>query len=439
MQCKNCHAELEDGSAVCPNCGEPTRPAEEKSIGKKLMIWKVIMASLTVIVLLAVMIGAVRYGTTGSILPRKNDLYYKDSYTVSSEKLSTSSGSKSFEKDMDKVIATMGSHSLTNRQFQLYYWQEVRGSSYTDMNSDLPLDQQYQDPESGKTWEQFFIEEALKAWQQDMLLMEQAENAGFEMPERYTSQFATLEADMASMALENGFTSADAMLQKSMGQGCNFQAYREYMWNFYLGALYWSERMQTLEVSDAELEEYFQRNESALKTSYEMEITKDSGKLVDVRHILICPEGGTKSEDGKTIKYSDAEWEACREKAQKLLDQWLAGAKTEDSFAALATANSEDPGSKSNGGLYTYVYKGQMMPEFEKWCFDDSRQPGDYGLVKTNYGYHIMYYVSGEEGWIRVCRNGVRSEKAQTMLDELVAASEMKVNYKNIVLGEVDL
>lgn len=439
MQCKNCHAALEDGTAVCPNCGEPTQPAAEEGIGKKLLIWKIVMASLTVIVLLVVLIGAVRYGTTGSILPKKNDIYCKDSYTVSDEKLNTSAGSKSFEKDMDQVIATMGSHSLTNRQFQLYYWQEVRGSSYADMDSSQPLDQQFQDPDTGKTWEQFFIEEALKAWQQDMLLLEQAESAGFRMPEKYAAQFETLEADMAKMASENGYTSADAMLQKSMGKGCTFQAYREYMWNFYYGALYWSDRMKTLEVSDAELENYFLRYESALKTSYEMEITKDSGKLVDVRHILIMPEGGTKSEDGKTTIYSDAEWEACREKAQKILDQWLAGEKTEESFSALATANSEDPGSKSSGGLYTYVYKGRMVQEFEDWCFDDSRQTGDYGLVKTSYGYHIMYYVFGEEGWIRVCRNGVQSEKAQTMLDELITAGEMKVNYKNIVLAEADL
>ena len=80
-----------------------------------------------------------------------------------------------------------------------------------------------------------------------------------------------------------------------------------------------------------------------------------------------------------------------------------------------------------------------MVQEFEDWCFDDSRQTGDYGLVKTSYGYHIMYYVFGEEGWIRICRNGVQSEKAQTMLDELIAAGVMKVNYKNIVLAEADL
>ena len=34
------------------------------------------------------------------------------------------------------------------------------------------------------------------------------------------------------------------------------------------------------------------------------------------------------------------------------------------------------------------------MTEFNDWCFDASRKPGDTGIVKTSYGYHVMYFVS---------------------------------------------
>ena len=35
-----------------------------------------------------------------------------------------------------------------------------------------------------------------------------------------------------------------------------------------------------------------------------------------------------------------------------------------------------------------------MVAEFNDWLFDSSRKPGDTGIVKTTYGYHIMYFVS---------------------------------------------
>ena len=38
-----------------------------------------------------------------------------------------------------------------------------------------------------------------------------------------------------------------------------------------------------------------------------------------------------------------------------------------------------------------------MVKPFEDWCFDESRKPGDTGIVESDYGYHVMYYV-GEGG-----------------------------------------
>ncbi len=96
---------------------------------------------------------------------------------------------------------------------------------------------------------------------------------------------------------------------------------------------------------------------------------------VNIRHILVEDEAAAKD----------------------LLAQFEAGEKTEDAFAALATENSTDTGSAENGGLYENVSVGQMVKPFEAWCFDESRQPGDTGIVETDYGYHVMYFVSRNE------------------------------------------
>lgn len=129
-------------------------------------------------------------------------------------------------------------------------------------------------------------------------------------------------------------------------------------------------------------------------------------ETVNVRHILIQPE----SDDDSATEYTDEQWAAAEAKAQELYEQWQNGDATEDSFSELAVSNSTDTGSASEGGLYEGVYKGQMVTEFEDWCFDESRQVGDTGIVKTSYGYHIMYYVgTGDMYWRTLADNGLRN------------------------------
>lgn len=112
-------------------------------------------------------------------------------------------------------------------------------------------------------------------------------------------------------------------------------------------------------------------------------------ELVNVRHILVSFEGDTQ-EDGT---YSDEVKEAARTAAEEILTQWQSGDATEDSFATLAGEKSTDTGSNTNGGLYENVYPGQMVTAFNDWCFDSARKSGDTGIVETNYGYHVMYFV----------------------------------------------
>lgn len=71
--------------------------------------------------------------------------------------------------------------------------------------------------------------------------------------------------------------------------------------------------------------------------------------------------------------------------AKKISQEIKAG----KSFADLAKAHSQDPGSKENGGSLGYFTKGQMVPEFEKTAF--SIKVGEVSQpVKTQFGYHII-------------------------------------------------
>ena len=112
---------------------------------------------------------------------------------------------------------------------------------------------------------------------------------------------------------------------------------------------------------------------------------------VNVRHILV--ELDSSALDSKSDTY-EADLEKLKNtqkaEAERILQEWKDGAATEESFGELADKYSAD---SPKGGLYEQVYKGQMVTNFNDWCFDDARKPGDTDIVETNYGYHIMYFV----------------------------------------------
>ena len=112
--------------------------------------------------------------------------------------------------------------------------------------------------------------------------------------------------------------------------------------------------------------------------------------MAQVRHILVQAES---AEDGS---YSDEAKAAAKAKAEDILNEWKSGDKTEDSFAELANKYSADPGSNTRGGLYDNVAKGQMVEEFDRFCFE-GHKAGDTGIVYGESGgvpgYHVMFYV----------------------------------------------
>ena len=119
---------------------------------------------------------------------------------------------------------------------------------------------------------------------------------------------------------------------------------------------------------------------------------RDETPTIDIRHILVPLGTGSIAEGEEGYEDEQAQLKAdAHAKAEELLAQWQSGEATEDSFAALAMAESTD-GSKYDGGLYTEVYEGQMVTEFNDWCFNASRQSGDTGVVDTQYGSHVMYF-----------------------------------------------
>lgn len=146
---------------------------------------------------------------------------------------------------------------------------------------------------------------------------------------------------------------------------------------------------------------------------------------VSVRHILIKAEA---SEDGT---YTDEAKAAAKARAEEILAEFNSGDKTEDSFAALANEYSEDDGSNTNGGLYEDIAKGQMVQEFNDFCFA-GHKAGDTGIVYGDNGsyagYHVMYFVGeGEQYSDYLAKNSLLTTDMNAWLEELTSAYETSV------------
>ncbi len=454
MICKNCNVHVEDGSAVCPVCGgevEPESALEETAsevtsvketvpettaevpVPAKRKTWVKVAAIVACVALFLGLAASVWYGVNGGFAPRANNVSYKDQYYAEKDKA---------VKAADDVIATVGDKGLTNGQFQVFYWMNIYEFcnqysdylSYFGLDLTMPLYEQYAEEDS--TWEQFFIDSTLNTWHSYQSLLLYAQEDGYVMSDALAGELDAVIASMEATALQYGIADVNEMVQEDLGLSADMDDYMHYLEVYYSGIEYVEGLYDELAPTDAEIEAYFDANADALKTDYDVD--KESGRLIDVRHILICPKGGTEDENGD-VTYSEQEWDDCLKEAEALLKQWQEGDATEESFALLATENTEDPGSQSTGGLYSYVYEGQMVPTFNDWCFDESRQNGDTAIVKTDYGYHIMYFVYGEEGWIRRAEESLLADACTEIMEKAMEEYPIEINYKKIVLSKADM
>lgn len=175
-----------------------------------------------------------------------------------------------------------------------------------------------------------------------------------------------------------------------------------------------------------------------LKTS---KASVEENETYTVRHILVAPESGSNSSSSTSekAKYTDEQWAAAKKKADSILAKFNKTDKSEYEFAKLAEQYSTDSASTSSGsndsfgGLYESVTLGQMVPDFEKWSIDDSRKYGDTGIVKSDYGYHIMFFINDCPEYQSKIIAQIKSDRLSNMIDK----AEIKV-HENAIKKAVD-
>lgn len=489
--CKFCNAELPEGTSVCPACGKdneataqhteaaggeplceqtsvtPEAAAQSAEVqnapkdNKNLSVGKTVLAIAAVVAVVILAVGVLlgiqhqpqeeegeivqtapaatqeTVETEPPTVPadgNPDDVTCKGTYTAADETVIAA---------RDTVVATAGEYELTVGQLQVYYWMEMRNfmsqygayASYFGLDINQSLDTQVCGIlEEGWTWQQYFLQAALNTWHNYRAMAAEADANGYELTDAQKDAIENAAVQLDEAATANGFESGIAMVHTSLGAAAEIEDYVYFMEMYYKANGYYNQLASQIHPTDQDLEDFFEAHADGYKASG---ITKDT-KSVNVRHVLIYPEGA----DGTNIfteEFSEEAWAAGEETAKAILEEFLAGEQTEEAFAALAGEHSQDPGSNQNGGLYEGVKEGEMVTAFNDWCFDPERQVGDTGIVKTEYGYHVMYFSGSELLWKQYVESDFVTENANTQANEIAAKHPFAAQYENILLAQAEL
>lgn len=155
---------------------------------------------------------------------------------------------------------------------------------------------------------------------------------------------------------------------------------------------------------------------------------QDDVKPVSVRHIL-----AKFPDTEKGVELTDAQKQETKAKAEKVLAEYQSKLKEsgkdydEDAFVELVSANSDDTGTSSKGGLIEgMINNDQYVEQFEDWAFaegdykGEERKAGDVDIIETEYGYHVMYFVGqdDEPSWYQTIKESLVSDKSTKYWDD---------------------
>lgn len=438
------------------------------------------------------------------------------------------------------IAATIGDRELNSVELSYYYNDAISKlynqwyseySTYTDsylqvmgLDTSKPLDEQIHDEESGITWAQYFVNEAITQAKSDFALYDLAmKDPEFTLSEDEQTNLDNTLNNIETYAMIYGYSNANQYLRANYGYGADLDSYGEYLERSTIATAYSNAHKDSLTYDDAAIREYetdkvanynsytytsaymsysyflqggtedeegkvtyseaekeaaraamkAAAEELATATSVEdlkekaaaIEVNEDSeiavtdseaslhtainatlnewlssedrkegdieaipntsttkndageettetngyyvvyfvscndntDPMANVRHLLVEFEGGTKDEETGDTVYSEEEMNAAKTKADGYLKTWQEGEATEDSFIELVKEHSDDT-SAEEGGLFEDIHPdSNYVPEFLSWAISADRKAGDAEVIKTEFGYHVMYYVGDDE------------------------------------------
>ena len=271
-----------------------------------------------------------------------------------------------------------------NAYSQIKYYTQMGSNTGFDVNQD-PKDQ-VKDEESGETWHDYFLNQAVDSLTQVTMINHSAQKEGYTLSavgQAYVEQYMEQTEQSARSA---GYSNLESYLRANYGSYMTAKIYEEILTAQVTASYYETDHQNGLTYSDEELESYYQENKNSLDTFN-----------FSVFTVQASVETTTTDEEGNTVDLSDEEKQAAfdtakaeaQATAQEIQSKLAAGSDAAD----LAEEYSEKLYSSS-------VHQSQMgsafsSSDYAEWLYDTARQSGETTIVENddsdNYVYN--YYV----------------------------------------------
>lgn len=374
---------------------------------------------LSVCLLLALLFGLVGCNNE----PPLTSVFDKEDYTVSLEDLKSSYATE---------VANLGDQKVDLELLQVAYWTEFVNFLYqnsdnpaSNLDPSVPLHEQIV-PGTSHTWQQHFLDKALTTLHEFMAMAHGAKQDGLTIPDEVQAAVNSEFAEMEKAAKDAGYTDMNAYVTYLFGPGCTVKGWKAYNYLSRCSEYYMSYRVSKLNVTDKMIEEYYDKYETDFINSG---MIKDDTFVYEVRHIMVIVDEGS----------DETVWEAARVKAQGWLDTYLAGKQTEEAFSQLAFEYSDDNESYMGGGLISGLVERSTYPEaFKNWYLDENRKIGDVELVKTELGYHVMYYVGTLPSWKYNAGQSLTNTMIAKIIPDTTAKYAITVHYDKLMVAEAE-
>ena len=455
QKCKYCGSIVPIGNLVCENCGSSIENNNPKNLEpcviespslaqstKKRVIIAVVVSVLAIAAIFVCTFFAGKLALqdiAGEMIFDPDGAYAQNDVTALSD-YSVPEATPADENMMTVIAVDRdGKPAMTNAEMQIWYWYEFTSfmqqyGSYASMfglDYNSPLSSQ-PSLEENLSWEQMFLKSAATNKSVNYALAQAAYANGYTISEedqQIINDYAAADGSLAQAAAEAGYTDVNEYIQLYYGTGVTLDTYVDYVKEC-LAHNYAYQLLQTeieASITDDAISAYYDEHAEEMEANRVLKLNN-----VSVRHILITPEG---EQDETTGDYSEEAWEAAKEKADEIYALWQED-PTEDNFSTLANENSDDGGSNTTGGLYENFDTDDMVEEFSDWAFDPSREYGDTDIVKTSYGYHIMFFVeqTDTKGWVETTREQLLSSLFNERIDALCEEYPLNFDYTKVRL-----
>lgn len=300
------------------------------------------------------------------------------------------------------VAVSVGGRDYTVNDVEYYYrstmiaeyynsYDVSTGAGAFDPNSDLRT--QYVDEEDEtQSWHDYILEQTMTTLTQVAATENAAAEEGFTLDEEAMASVEQAIEDTRSSAEQLGYPNLAGYLKSNYSRYMTVGAYRTCVERDVLVSQYQSAYQEKQEVTDAELEAYYEENADAMDS-------------FDYRYILINGEAqSTTDEEGNTVEPTAEEEEAAMAAAQQQARNFktavMAADDREAAFIELAPdyvsetnhdAYAEDPDRSLSQGVLGSV----LSPSYGEWLQDASRQAGDIEVLEASggTGYYVVLFL----------------------------------------------